>query len=120
MYNYTGMSTRRAMEKRTHRRVKRELLCQVQDLDSENPRMPHDVYVSDISEGGIRFRNPKFLPLNHRLAFTIEIPKHRNLEVTAKAVWVSEYRSLDQYSIGAYFSNLNGLDKAVLQNYLSV
>ena len=108
-----------AFEKRAYRRVKRELLCQFKDLDSDNPVSLSETYTTDISEGGLRFRTPKYIPMNHRLAFTIEIPKHSNIEVTARPAWTNELLSVEQYEVGASFSGLSSADKAVLRDFIN-
>ncbi len=110
----------KAIDKRNARRVKRELFCYMKDLDAGTPSMPLESYIHDISETGLRFRACKFIPLHHRLSFTIELPKRRSIEVTAAPAWVSEFRNLQLYNVGVTFSNIAPPDRALLKEFLNV
>ena len=110
----------KGIDKRSARRVKRDLFGYMKDLDSNTPGMPQESYISDISENGLRFRVGKFIPISHRLAFTIELPKRRSIEVALTSAWVSEYGILQVYNMGGAFANISPPDRSLLKEFLSV
>ena len=106
------------MSRRAHLRVKYKLLCHVRDLDSKT-KMSAEIFTEDISEGGLRFRTPDLVPLNHRLSLTIEVPKRKSIEVQAKPVWVSPCQGIDQYMVGVQFIDLPYLERTAIQNFVA-
>ncbi|GEM_PF-1195650 len=114
------MTAKQTIEKRSSRRAKCQAISQFKNLDSETPVTFYDTFISDISESGIRFRSPKFIPIHHRLSFKINLPKHLNIEAVAKPAWILELPNLGQYDIGAHFVILSDTDKAVLKNFFTL
>ena len=108
------------LDKRKTSRLRQEILCQYLDLNAEQRKLHNDIYISDISETGLRFRAFSFIPLNHRLSFTIEIPKKRAIQVTARPVWIKECRSIGQYNVGVIFDDLPHGDRMLIQSYLQL
>lgn len=108
------------LDKRKTSRLQQEILCQYTDLNAENRKLHNDIFISDISETGLRFRAFNFIPMNHRLAFTIEIPKKRSIQVTARPVWIKECRSVGQYNVGVVFDDLPLADRMLIQSYLQL
>ena len=106
------------VEKRAYRRYKRELICRFKDLDSDNPASFSETVTADISEGGLRFRSGTFIPMNHRVSFSIEIPKHPKIEAVVKPAWSHELMSVDQFDTGAAFAVLSPADRAVLRDFI--
>ncbi len=106
------------VEKRAYRRYQRELTCRFKDLDSDNPTSFCETVTTDISEGGLRFRTSWFIPMNHRVSFSIEIPKHPKIEAVVKPVWSHELESVEQFDMGALFVVLSPSDRAVLKDFI--
>ena len=114
------MTAREPIEKRSSRRAKCQAISKFKNLDSESPATFYETFISDISEGGIRFRSPKFIPVHHRLSFKIDVPKHPNIEAVAKPAWIKELPNLEQYDIGAQFVILSDTDKTLLKNFIAL
>ena len=109
----------KGVERRSSPRVKCQAISQFKNLDSESPATFYETFISDISEGGIRFRSPKFIPVHHRLSFKINIQESPNIEVVVKPAWIKELLSLRLYEIGAQFITLSDADKTVLKNFIT-
>ena len=102
-------------EKRRHERMSCRIESSFRPLDSETPGPAADTTVQDISEGGIRFRANRFVPVHERLFFRINIPQHKTLEVVAQPAWIREIPSVSQYDIGAKFLSLSEEDRRIIR-----
>lgn len=112
--------TKKMLDKRKAPRLTQEIMCQYTDLNAEQRKLHQDIFISDLSETGLRFRAFSFIPMNHKLAFTIEIPKKRSIQVTARPVWIKECRSVGQYNVGVVFDDLPHGDRMLIHSYLQM
>ncbi len=106
------------VEKRAYRRFRRELACRFKDLDADSPSPYGETVTTDISEGGVRFRSATYIPSSHRVAVSIEIPKHPKIEAIVKPAWSHELESLEQFDMGSAFTVLSPADRAVLRDFI--
>ena len=84
----------------------------------EGPAQPvSEAVVQDISENGIRFRAGKFVSVNHRLLFKINIPNQKTIEAVTRPAWVREIPALSQYDIGAEFISLSAEDREIIRSF---
>ena len=81
--------------------------------------MPSETVVQDISEGGIRFRASHFIPVQNKLLFKIQIPKHKCIEAVAQPAWIRGVPSVNQYDIGAKFLSLSDEDREIIRQFTS-
>ena len=77
-----------------------------------------ETVISDISEGGIRFRAGKFIPVQNRLLFRLRLPNQKPIEAVAKPAWIREIPALNQYDIGAEFLSLSDGDREIIRSYI--
>ena len=103
-------------DRRRFERVQCEFDSSFKSIE-ESTRSASNAVVQDISEGGIRFRAGKFIPVNHRLLFTIHIPSHKSVEAVARPAWIREIPSLSRYDIGAEFISLAAEDREIIRQY---
>lgn len=85
-------------------------------MDSTGRPALAETYISDISEGGIRFRADHFIPVRDRLYFNLNIPSKKPVMITAKPAWITEIPSINQYEIGARFDGLSDEDRAEIRD----
>ncbi len=114
------MSKQAIEEKRSSRRASCQAYSQFKNLDSKIPSAYNETFISDISEGGLRFRSPQFIPVHHRLSLKIDIPKAPSIEVIAKPAWIKELPNLEQYDVGVQFLTLSDTDKFLLKKFFGV
>lgn len=105
-------------EKRQHARTGCEFPSSYKNLGTERPQTSETV-VRDISEGGIRFRTTRFVPVREKLLFRIQIPNQKIIEAVAQPAWIREIPSLSQYDIGAQFISLSDADREIIRNFLA-
>ena len=74
-----------------------------------------ETYVRDISEGGIRFRSDRFIPVQNRLYFHLNIPRQRPIIIKTKPAWITELPVVNQYEIGAHFIEPSEEDRAQIR-----
>ena len=104
-------------EKRQHARTTCEFTSSFKNLNAEQPQSSETV-VREISEGGIRFRANRFVPVRDRLLVRIEVPNHKIIEALAQPAWIREIPSLSQYDIGAKFLSLSEIDRQVIRAFV--
>ena len=108
-----------AAEKRRHPRVPCELGSSYNEFEPSSPRRHSETNVQDISEGGIRFRTPYFIPVQNRLMFKINIPNQKIVDAMVQSAWIREVPRLSQYEIGARFLSLSEEDRGVIRQFTS-
>jgi c-di-GMP-binding flagellar brake protein YcgR len=103
-------------EKRRHPRVP----CEVESSyrNAERPETTVETLVKDISEGGIRFRATRFIPVKEKLKYRIRLPNRRPIEAVARPAWIREIPSLSQYDIGAQFLSLSEADRQLIRQFV--
>ena len=74
-----------------------------------------ETVVKDISEGGIRFRSNRFIPVREKLLFRMRLPNQKTIEAVAQPAWIREIPSLNQYDIGAKFLSLSEADRRIIR-----
>ena len=81
------------------------------------PERVEETVVQDISEGGVRFRATRFIPVHDRLLVRLRIPNQRTVEAIMQPAWIREIPSLSQYDIGAKFLSLTDSDREVIRAF---
>ena len=106
--------------KRKHPRAECLIPSSFNDLDaSDRGKYLNETAVTDISEGGIRFRTSRFIPVRNRLSFHLSPEKNRSFEAIVKPAWVNEIPHLGQFEIGASFLSISLEDKKLVQELLA-
>lgn len=88
-------------EKRQFRRINHSEPVQFQFLD---PRIAGGCVAKDLSEGGIRIRLNRFVPLKEDLTLVIHLADQNIVECTGRVVWVEKSRFGEYYEAGLMFS----------------
>ena len=76
--------------------------------------------VQDISEGGVRFRVGKFLPIRERVWVKLSIPRSKPIEVVTKPAWIRELPTIGQYDVGAEFLTLTEEDRQAIRSLVGL
>ncbi len=71
--------------------------------------------VFDISQGGLRFRTYKFIPLQTRLNFKMKLPKNKSIDSIVEPAWIKEVPHLNLFEIGARFISLDEDDQTLVR-----
>ena len=103
-------------DKRQHRRVDCEIPCSFRNMDDSGRMVLAETYVKNISEGGIRFRSDRFIPVHHRLFFHLNIPLQKPIAIKTKPAWITEVPSSGQYEVGASFIDLSEDDRTAIRH----
>ena len=77
-----------------------------------------ETQISDISEGGVRFRAARFIPVHNKLLIRLRLPNQKTIEAVAQPAWIKELRTVDQYEIGAKFISLSDADRKLIRRYI--
>ena len=77
------------------------------------------LYQINISEGGVRFRTNRFIPVQNRLLFRLNVPMKKPIEAIAQPAWIREIPNVNQFEIGAKFLTLTQEDKDIIQDFMS-
>ena len=64
---------------------------------------------SDLSEGGIRLRLFKFVPLNSDITLFVKLSWQKTIECQGRVVWVEEIPFSENYQAGVQFKEEDGL-----------
>lgn len=106
--------------KRQHPRAECSINSTYKDLDAvDRSKSYGDAVVSDISEGGIRFRVSNFISVRNRLSMFLTPEKSSSLEAIVKPAWIKEIPHLSQFEIGASFISISQEDKRIIQELLA-
>ena len=107
------------MEKRRYPRVHCELESMVRRIYSgSDPSAYENGSIHDISEGGMRFRCSRFIPVKDVINCRFSFPKSELLETVMNIAWVRESDHLDFYEIGASFNEINGQLRTRLHEFI--
>ncbi len=104
------------MEKRQHPRIPCEITARWQALESGPASGPS--LVSDISEGGVRFRSNAFIGVRRRLRVKLELPGLPALSAAVEPVWVRSVPGVGQYEVGARFLTLSEAERGTIRGFL--
>ena len=104
-------------EKRQHKRVVCEIESFYQNLDTVPVKAICETCVNDLSQGGIRFRTPNFIPVQNKLLFQIIIPNQKAIEAVAQPAWIREIPPVSQYEVGAKFLSISETDRKLIRRY---
>lgn len=108
------------MNKRQYPRAECCINSSYKDLDAgDHGKSYEDTVVSDISQGGIRFRVSRFIPIRNRLSVYLRPEKSASIEAVVKSAWIRELPRLSQFEIGASFISISEDDKKLVQNLLN-
>ena len=105
-------------DKRKHKRTGCQITSTVKEMDTAGRPALTETTVSDISEGGIRFRLNKFVPVQNRLYVTLNVPNRKPIETLAQPAWIREIPAVGQFEIGAKFLTLSPEDHRTIQSLL--
>ena len=106
--------------KRKHPRAECLIHSTFNDLDAtDRSKYLNQTAVTDISEGGIRFRTSRFIPIRNRLLFHLSPEKKMPFEAVVKPAWINEIPHLGQFEIGAAFLSISPEDKKLIQELLA-
>lgn len=105
-------------DKRKHPRAECQISSSFTALDEQGRPGLRETTVSDISEGGIRFRSTRFIPVREKISFSLNPPKKKTIEAFVKPAWVSELPHVGQYEIGANFLTLSQEDQKLIRSML--
>ena len=108
------------IEKRRHKRIDCEIQSAIKTTDENGRPSLLETTVQDISEGGVRFRINKFIPVRDRVWVKLNIPRSKPIEVLTKPAWIRELPSIGQYDIGAQFLTLTDEDRRLIQSFVGV
>lgn len=108
------------MENRVFKRMGCEIIASFKKVDGDNSFSPEETTVRDISEGGIRFRSNRFIPIHDRLSMRLNLSKTKSIEAVIKPTWIRELPNVEQHELGASFISLSREDKIRLHDYLAL
>ena len=108
------------MENRVFKRTPCEIIASFKKVNGENSFGEEETTIRDISEGGIRFRSNRFIPIHDRLAMRMNLSKTKSIEAVIKPAWIRELPNVEQHEFGASFISLSKEDKTRLRDYLSL
>lgn len=89
-------------------------------VNGERSLSEEETTIRDISEGGIRFRSNRFIPIHDRLAVRMNLSKTKSIEAVIKPAWIRELPNVEQHEFGASFISLSKEDKTRLRDYLTL
>ncbi len=105
-------------ERRVHSRVKCELEALGRGIGADSPVSLWETSISDISEGGVRFKSNYFMSVSSKFLIRLNIPRSKTVEIITQPAWIRELPNIKQYDIGARFVGLTQEDKGVLRNFI--
>ncbi len=106
------------MENRVFKRVPCEIIASFKKADGENSFAEEETTIRDISEGGVRFRSNRFIPIHDRLSMRLNLSERKSIEAVIEPAWTRELPNVEQYEFGASFVSLSREDKTRLHDYL--
>ncbi len=101
-----------------HVRVPCQIDSSFTDLDANSADAQGETLVNDLSEGGIRFRAGRFIPIQNKLLFRLRPPGKKTIEALAQPAWIKEIPSVNQFDIGAKFISLSDSDRAIIRSFV--
>ena len=106
------------MEKRRHKRIPCEIESHYKRPDAPQKAGYGEVTLHDLSQGGVRFRRSRFMPVHQHLLLRFQIPKSEWIETWAELAWIRELPTLGCYEAGAQFLNFPSQHSNLLQQFI--
>lgn len=106
-------------ERRKYPRVYASLPMQFRPI-GELDKLPHETITRDLSEGGVRFRADRFVPVGTRLVVNVLLEGHREpVRSLVKIIWTRKQQYSDNYEVGCQFVNLPEDARARINRFIS-
>lgn len=107
------------LERRKHNREKVTLPLTINKLKGTSVSFIGSSRSQDLSEGGICFKCPEFMPMAKRMLLEIEIPiSGSSVKAIAKVAWISKGSPDDGFSLGAQFLEIKKEDAEKIQHFM--
>jgi len=108
------------IERRKHVRVRCNQPVRFRDLGQTASMNFSETCALDISEGGIRFRADRFVPLNNKLLIEMSFGGGaRPVKMVAKPAWTKAASGFYECEIGASFLDMAAEDRLLVRNYVA-
>lgn len=106
-------------ERRKHPRCKAHIPVKFRKLREAADTAEIGAISNNISEGGIRFRMPSFIPMACRLILEMDIPMlSKPIKAISKVAWIQKLSSSDEYEAGNKFLEMSKKDQALFNEYV--
>ena len=106
-------------ERRKHNREKVTLPLTINKLKGTTVSFVGSSRSRDLSEGGIAFKCPEFMPMAKRMLLEIEIPiDESSVKAIAKVAWISKGSPDEGFSIGTQFLEVKKEDAKKIHSFM--
>jgi hypothetical protein len=106
------------IDKRHSRRIGCRILSWFRTI-AEGGFSGYSTTVSDISEGGVRFRSSEPLSPNDNYYLFLEIPGRASIDSYVKPVWSWKSPHSNEYETGASFVKIHPEDQGIIRQLVS-
>ena len=108
------------IERRKHVRVRSSHPVRFRDLGHAASVNFSETSALDISEGGVRFRADRFLPLNNKLLIEMTLsPGQRPVKSIAKPAWTKAASGFYECEVGVFFVDIAEEDRLLVRNHVT-
>jgi c-di-GMP-binding flagellar brake protein YcgR len=105
------------LERRGSVRIPCELPSSYRNLVDPTDKSSRFSLVKDISHGGVKLNVQHFIPLADKLILSLNIPRHRTLDVRVAPAWITEEPSTGTFNLGARFLEISEEARIAIQNF---
>ncbi|HNV85938.1 MAG TPA: PilZ domain-containing protein [Candidatus Omnitrophota bacterium] len=85
-----------------------------------NPGGFRETFVLDISEGGMRFRTDRFIPVDGKLLLEMNLPpSQQTVKAVAKPAWNKTLTGFHECELGVSFLEIAEQDKTLVRDFVS-
>lgn len=106
-------------ERRKYNREKVTLPLTISKLKGRSVSFIGNSRSQDLSEGGIAFKCPEFMPMAKRMLLEVEIPvADSSVKAIAKVAWISKGSPEEGFSLGAQFLEIKKEDADKIQDFI--
>ncbi|NQT32682.1 MAG: PilZ domain-containing protein [Candidatus Omnitrophica bacterium] len=108
------------VERRKYIRRKTHIPVSISRLKGGISSKDSDSITRNMSEGGICFRAPNFIPMACRIVFELDMPAFSDpVKIVSRVAWIDKTASGEDYEIGAQFLDMSREDKELLMKYIA-
>jgi len=107
-------------DKRKHPRVTTHIPLKYRKLGTSESESRNGTISRNLSEGGVRFVSPDFIPRACRLILELDMPMFtKPIKAISKIAWIRKTSSGNDYEMGNQFLEISKKDKELVSQYVS-
>lgn len=108
------------IERRKYVRVRCAQPIRFRELTPNDPIGYRETFAVDISEGGVRFRADRFVPLTNKLMLEMNLaPGDRPVKAVARPAWTKSMSGFYECELGAFFVDMADEDRVLVRNFVT-